>query len=308
LVNIPIAAGKLKKVIRQGEIDLVQSNVGVIPSPALAARWAKVPHVWHVRDWYGEFRAVWSWYRRYILNFSDRVLCVSQAIAAQFPPSPKVKVIHDGFDLEKFAAEPETSRAAFLNNYNVDPNSPVVLCVGRIKWKRKGQEFLVRAGALLRDAGKFFTLIIVGDTSAGNEDHLVRLRALVSELNLNDRVVFTGELSDPRPAYAACDVFVLPSAQPEPFGGVVIEAMCMAKAVVATAIGGSLDQVLDGETGYLVPPADPHALAEKLQWLLDDSALRLRMGKAGFERARNLFTTATMVEKIETIYRELLGQ
>jgi glycosyltransferase involved in cell wall biosynthesis len=69
-------------------------------------------------------------------------------------------------------------------------------------------------------------------------------------------VVLTGELADPKPAYAAMDVFVLPSAQPEPFGGVVLEAMAMRRPVVATAIGGSVDQVVDGETGFLVPPGD----------------------------------------------------
>ena len=77
------------------------------------------------------------------------------------------------------------------------------------------------------------------------------------------------------------DLFVLPSAQPEPFGGVVMEAMGMGLPVIATQIGGSLEQVADGVTGYLVPPSDPLALADRLEPLLRNADLRAAMGNAG---------------------------
>jgi glycosyltransferase involved in cell wall biosynthesis len=135
-----------------------------------------------------------------------------------------------------------------------------------------------------------------------------RLKKLVEQLGLQDRVILTGELGDARPAYAACDVVVLPSGQPEPFGGVVIEAMCMAKPVIATAVGGSPDQVIDGETGFLVPPADAQALASKILFLYNNPATREEMGQHGFERARNHFGIRQMVDKVESIYSELLAE
>ncbi len=87
-----------------------------------------------------------------------------------------------------------------------------------------------------------------------------------------------------------------------------MEAMAMAKPVVATAVGGSLDQVVDGETGYLVPPADPSALAERILTLLQVPDLRRRMGEAGRERIRTHFDFACMVEQLAKIYGEVLAR
>jgi len=132
------------------------------------------------------------------------------------------------------------------------------------------------------------------------------LRGLIQELKLESSVVLTGELEDTRLAYAAMDVFVLPSAQPEPFGGVVMEAMSMGVPVIATAIGGSLDQVADGVTGFLIPPSDPQALAEKIELLIRDPALRSRMAQAGPERIGQTFSLEGMVQRLERLYREIL--
>jgi glycosyltransferase involved in cell wall biosynthesis len=305
LLNISYAAWQLRRIVRRCDVDLVHTNVGTVLSSALGARLAGVPHVWHIRDWYGEFPALWTWHRKYILGCSEKIVCVSHAIADQFRQSQKVVVVHDGFSLQEFEIDAACANR-FRQEYNIDPQTFVVGCIGRIKFARKGQEFLVRAAAILREHMVDLVLLIVGSPSPGSEDHLPRLRALVDELKLKEHVVFTGELVDTRPACAACDVVVLPSAQPEPFGGVVIEAMCMGKPVVATAIGGSLDQVVQGETGFLVPPADPKALADKILILIKNAALRKRMGGAGINRARTHFDTHQMVSKLEAIYSEVL--
>jgi glycosyltransferase involved in cell wall biosynthesis len=299
---------QLSFIIRKHRIDLVHTNVGVIPSAPLGAWLARVPHVWHIRDWYGEFRGLWKWYRRFILTFSDAVVCVSHAVANQFPKNPKVIVVPDGFPLEEFAVDQAHLRAEFRKKFEIDPNRFVAGCVGRIKFVRKGQEFLVRAAAMLRQQNVDMTVLIVGAPSPGSEDHLPRLRSLVEQVGMSDRVVFTGEIADARPAYAALDVFVLTSAQPEPFGGVVMEAMSMSKPVIATALGGSLDQVVESETGFLIPPADPDALAEKILILLKDQALRMRMGAAARKRIETHFTLSQMIKKIEALYLELAGR
>ena len=309
LLSIPIGAWQLRSIIRKHRIDIVHTNVGVIPSAPLGAWLARVPHVWHIRDWYGEFRGLWKWYRRFILVFSDAVVCVSHAVANQFPKNPKVIVVHDGFPLEEFAVDQARLRAEFRKKFEIDPDRFVAGCIGRIKFVRKGQEFLVRAVAILRAQNIDLTALIVGAPSSGNEDHLQRLRALaIEQLGVSDRVVFTGEIADARPAFAALDVFVLTSAQPEPFGGVVMEAMGMSKPVIATALGGSLDQVVEGETGFLIPPADPDALAEKILILLKDQTLRTRMGAAARKRIETHFRLSQMINKIESIYLELPGR
>lgn len=302
---IPFAAWRVRSLIRRHRIDLVHTNVGTILSSALGARLARVPHVWHIRDWYGEFGAIWKYYRRYILACSDAVLCVSNAIAGQFPAEPKVTVVHDGFPMEEFEVDHAKLRSEFRQKYQIDQEHFVAGCVGRIKFVRKGQEFLVRAAAILRQQGVDVTVLLVGSPSPGSEDHLPRLHSLIEQIGMSDRVVFTGEIADARPAYAALDVFVLPSAQAEPFGGVVMEAMGMSKPVIATALGGSLDQVVEGETGFLVPPANADAIAAKIRTLLDDPKLRIRMGLAGKNRIQAHFSLQQTTERIEEIYSGL---
>ncbi|MBM4223697.1 MAG: glycosyltransferase family 4 protein, partial [Gammaproteobacteria bacterium] len=187
-------------------------------------------------------------------------------------------------------------------------SGPVIGCVGRIKFVRKGQEVLVQAAARLKQRGLAAKLLLVGAPAPGNEEHGERLRKLINELGLASDVVLTGELADPRPAYAAMDVFVLPSAQAEPFGLVVLEAMAMGCPVVATAIGGPLSIVAEGETGFLVPPGDASALADKLEVLLRNVALRERMAAVGRSRLESKFSFANTVNELEALYREVLKE
>lgn len=358
LLGFPFSVVRLWQVIRRHHIELVHTNTGVMPSTALAACLAHVPHVWHVRDSFQEFRSLWNIYRRYITGLSQRVICVSHPIANQFPGASNVTVIHNGVPLDEFPENPAELRAKFREEFALG-NAVVVGCVGRIKFVRKGQEVLVQAIAKLKQRGFSAKGLIVGSTSVGNEEHLTRLTKLITDLGLkfastetdsamrsqtnsstsarqtqdsrpvgvlnreprqrespitsaatlsSADVIFTGELADPKPAYAAMDVFVLPSAQPEPFGGVVLEAMAMSRPVIATAIGGSLDQVVDGKTGFLVPPGDADALAAKLEVLLRDYSLREQMGLAARRRLEECFSIDQMVEKLLAVYREALHQ
>jgi glycosyltransferase involved in cell wall biosynthesis len=114
-------------------------------------------------------------------------------------------------------------------------------------------------------------------------------------------------LPDARPAYAAMDLFTLTSAQPEPFGGVVMEAMSMGLPVIATNIGGSLDQVAEGVTGMLVPPADFTALAGAIEKFMDDPELRRRMGDAGMKRIQECFSLSKMTTEMEDLFEEVIA-
>jgi glycosyltransferase involved in cell wall biosynthesis len=307
LLTLPIAILRLALLIRREKVALVHSNVSVLVSTAPAAWLAGVPHVYHIREAMQEFRTLWRFYERWMTAFSVRILAVSEAMAAQFSDRTKVRVLHNGFDLAEFPLPEPAMRQSFREKHGLG-DRPVVGCVGRIKLQRKGQEVLLEAASLLKQRGVRARYLVVGAPYQGNESHLARLREIVRQTGLDGDVVFTGELSDPRPAYAAMDISVLPSAQPEPFGGVVMEAMCMGLPVIATAIGGSVEQVADGETGFLVAPADPAALAEKLEILLRDAALRERFGRAGLQRIVERFTLEGMIKKLEGIYGECLGR
>lgn len=302
LLRIPFSILRLSLIFRREKIDLVHTNTGVILSSGPAAWLLGLPHVWHIRDWFQEFRSFWKWYERYMVCFSQRIIAVSEAVADQFSNRKKVCVINNGFDPEEFLLEDPQLRPQFRQSWKIPPNAVVVGCVGRIKLVRKGQEVLLQAASILKQRGVFAQYLVVGAPFPGNESHLDALEKIVHDSGLTDSVIFTGEIADPRPAYAAMDLFVLPSAQPEPFGGVVMEAMGMGLPVIATQIGGSLEQVADGVTGYLVPPSDPLALADRLEPLLRNPDLRAAMGTAGRLRLAERFTVDGMVAKIVAVY------
>jgi glycosyltransferase involved in cell wall biosynthesis len=304
----PKSTFRLLRLIRLERIELVHTNTGVIISPGMAAMLARVPHVWHIRESFDEFpRWLWWVYSRYIQAVSAKVICVSNAIANQFSRSWNVTAIYNGFRADGFHMNEGQARGGFREGFGLARNDFVAACIGRIKFGRKGQEYLVQAVAALRRKSVEVKLLIVGAPSPGSEDHLDQLQTLIAKLDLTNNVILTGEIDDARSAYAACDVLVLPSGQAEPFGGVVVEAMFMKKPVIATNVGGSAEQVIDGETGFLVPPRDAEALAARLLLLHDNPVLRRAMGEAGRRRAEDQFTLEQMMTKLKVIYLELLA-
>jgi glycosyltransferase involved in cell wall biosynthesis len=305
--RFPGSVLSLARLLRRERVELVHTNTGVIASSALAARLCGRPHVWHIRDWFQEFGRVWPLYSAYISWSSFRVLAVSEAVAAQFADRSRVQVLHNGFSLGDFAhVDRAAARRDFRERHGLD--GFVVGCVGRIKIGRKGQDVLLRAVARLAGEGRRVTCAIIGAPAPGSEDHLPRLRGLAAELGVADRVSWAGEEPDARLVYPALDVLALPSAQPEPFAGVVMEAMAMGLPVVATRVGGSLDQVDEGRTGLLVAPGDADELAAALARLMDDPDLRARMGAAGPRRIAERFSMASMMAALHEVYEHALAR
>jgi glycosyltransferase involved in cell wall biosynthesis len=305
LLELPFSVFFLWKLMRRRHIDLVHTNTGVMISPALAAKLAGVPHVWHIRDWFQEFKAIWKPYSRYILWSSSSIIAISQAVAGQFSDRSNITVVYDGCAMDDFQANDAEAGLEFRRRFALG-SAFVAGCVGRIKLRRKGQEVLVRAAAILKARGLCPKILIVGAAFPGNEDHLETLKTLIHESGLQDEVVLTGELSDVRPAYAAMNVLVLASAQPEPLGDVMMEAMAMGLPVIATNIGGPPEVVVEGVTGFLIPPADAEALADKIELLMKDPDHRRRLGQAGPSRVMERFSIREMTNKIEGIYAKCL--
>lgn len=174
---------------------------------------------------------------------------------------------------------------------------PLVLSVGRMVYY-KGFEYLVRSMTSI-DAD----LLLVGEGPLRSE-----LEGLSRDLHVADRVHFLGEVPDVEPYYEACDVFVLASvARSEAFGMVQLEAMLREKPVVNTRLGTGVNFVSpDGVTGVTVRPADPDALAEAINRLLNDQDLRRRMGGAARTRVISEFSDVRMATKMLELYRSVL--
>jgi glycosyltransferase involved in cell wall biosynthesis len=132
------------------------------------------------------------------------------------------------------------------------------------------------------------------------------LQNLAAELNVTKNWIVTGDVEDNLGAIAALDILVHPTGQPEPFSGAVVEAMALGKPVVATNLGGTVEQVENNVTGYLVPADNPQALADAIQILLDDKARRLRMGERGRERYLERFSWELIFGNLQKEYAMLL--
>jgi len=185
-------------------------------------------------------------------------------------------------------------------NRSADPKSrKAIIGTGCRLVPIKGVSNLVRAFSLLHSEFPQARLEIAGEGPEGN-----RIAELVAALELHDCVTLLGWTSDFASVLANWDVFVLPSLE-EGFGIAAVEAMAAGLPVVASAVGGLLEVVEDGKTGWLVPAGDPMQLAERLRMLLLDPEKRERMGIQGHARARACFSEQRMVAEITEIYDQL---
>jgi|SRR6516162_7102669 glycosyltransferase involved in cell wall biosynthesis len=235
--------------------------------------------------------------RRVMLNrwasyLSSRVVAVSEDSAdvarkIERVPDGKLTVIRNGINLEGFPPHHRQSAGKRVIN------------VARLNFI-KDQATLLRAARLVADADPEFRLDIIGDGPARGE-----LLALREDLSLGDRVCFLGERMDVAGCLAACDLFVL-SSETEGLSLTLLEAMAAGLPIVATAVGGNREVVVEGETGLLVPAKSPQALAHAIRCLLCDPARLLRMGRAARAQVEKEFDMRQVVVKYETLYRELL--
>lgn len=309
-LSFPVSVLWLVALILRLRIDLIHTNTIVMPSPALAAFLTSRNHIWHVRELLGEFGWLFNPYQYYIHLLSSAIVAISCCTRDQFSPRlrEKVHVIYDGLDETSAMADPVHIRE-FRELFT--SKAMLVGVVGRIKWHRKGQEVLVRAADLLRNHHPHAHYVVVGSASPGNEQHEVRLRDLISASGLDDSVTLTGDTLDPASVFAALDIVVVPSIQPEPFGCVVIEAMAAGTPVIGSRCGGIAEQIVDGESGILFCPGDAEDLAEALHLMLTDPELRGRAAVEGRRRVRNKFplesTYRTMAALFDDVARPQVG-
>ena len=260
----------------------------------VAGRLAGRPAIWHVRIAESD-----GLVDRALCALATEVIATSRAVARRVAWAPeKIRLVPNGIDLARFTPRPPSGalRAAL----GVPPSAPVALSIGR-HVAEKGYRHLLDAAARIERTKPGVHWILVGDGELRSE-----LLAQSRRLGLESRVHFTGWRDDIPDLLALCDVFVLPS-ESEGFGRVLVEAMAMTRAVVATAVGGVPEIVRDGETGLLVEPAAPAPLADAVRVLLDDPGRAARLGAAGRARTESTFTLRAHVDAVERVYAGLLG-
>lgn len=301
----PGAVWWLRGVIRRERIALVHTNTIHNLYGGPAAWLAGVPHVWHVRE------IVWQkgWLRRLELwmtrTMSARIVATSEAVAAMYGPRDarprSLVIISNGVETERF--HPGTNEA-IRRDLGADRHTTLIGLVCRLDvWK--GVETFLDAAALVaadRPAARF---AVIGGAIVGLEAYGAALRQRASAVSLGDRLIWTSWTYGPSTmpdVHRALDIVVLASSEAEPFGLVVVEAMATGRPVVATAHGGPLELVVNGETGVLVPPLNPPAMADALRRLIDDPAWAAELGTAGRVRAVERFSAQAYVQRVHELY------
>ena len=207
--------------------------------------------------------------------------------------------IYNGINLDQFVPLPkEDIRLSMGFSY-----SDILMgSVGHVRpWR--GYEFLIDAAEMVVKLYPKARFIIVGNTV--DENYYQRLVSKVNKKKLQNNILFLGFRTNIREILSALDLFVLPSIS-EGFSLVTVEAMAAGKPVVGTNSGGPAEIVDDGVTGYMVPPADSGALAEKILVLLKDYCLAESMGKAGHLRAEERFSLERMIDNYHALYEKSL--
>ncbi len=298
----------LKRLIKEREFDIVHTNTGAVWGGSLAARWAGVPHVWHVREIVESPEALSHFMAWQVGTFSDRIVAISTAVARHLTDlnprgANKISVIPNAVDTERFS--PSVDGSALRLEWGIPPDEMLVGVAGRVHpWK--GQDVLIEAMPLVLKRIRGVRFVIVGDVTPDRTALRESLMLRAEELGVADRLVWAGYRSDVPQVMAALDVLVVPSTSPEPFGRTILEAMASGTPVIATAHGGPLDIIEEGKTGLLVPPGDPAALAVAIIQMAEEPEWRKRMGDAGRSEVLEKYTLDRYVDRVLEVYEEVL--
>jgi glycosyltransferase involved in cell wall biosynthesis len=302
---------RLEALIRDRGIDLVHARSRAPAWSAHAAcRRQGIPFVTTVHAPYNQHSAAKRLYNS-IMGRGDRVIAISDYVARYIVDSygtdpARIRTIPRGVDLRQFAiAAVSAERMIKLARaWRVPDDRPVVLMPGRLsRWK--GQTVVI--DALARLGRQDLCCLIVG-SDQGRSGYRQELLDRIAAKGLNAVVQLVDHCDDMPAAYMLSDVVVHASTDPEGFGRVVVEAMALGRPVIATNIGAPPEVVAEGETGWLVPPGDPDALAAVI-----DHALSLTPEERGWMAERAIATVAAhytkeaMTGSTLAVYRELLG-
>ncbi|MCC6850554.1 MAG: glycosyltransferase [Deltaproteobacteria bacterium] len=238
-------------------------------------------------------RGVQRWLADVVVLAADRIVVNAALLRPRGRAGERTDVIPSGVDTGRF--RPDADRAGAKARLGLDPTTPVIGTVGRLE-PRKGTATLIAAVAALRDTGRAFSAVVVGDGPLRRE-----LEADVAARALGSRIRLLGDRTDVRGVLAALDAFVLPS-RTEGMSNALLEAMAMGLPAIATAVGGNPEVIADGRSGLLVPAEDPGAMAAAVGRVLDDGALAVRLGAAARRAVEERYGARSMVRRLEAVY------
>jgi glycosyltransferase involved in cell wall biosynthesis len=303
-INLPERVFYLIRFIKKNNIDLVYTNSITCLDGAIAAKFCRIPHIWHIHEILTNNSSIVSYMPQSIISFiinmlSKIIIVPSEAAKKQFKQSKninrKIKVINNGVDVYKFIRGTGNEELPLAKGLDLENKYKVAL-IGTIQ-EIKGHFDLVEASVIV---DKFYKNIIYLIAGGGNKKMLEKLKKRISEAGMSDKFIFLGFIERIDILIEKIDLLVCPS-WVEAFSLTLLEAAAAGKPLIATRCGGPEEIILDGETGFLVKIKSPGSLANAIIKVISNPKLAQSMGKSGQNRVSELFTLERYVSDIEKI-------
>ena len=300
-----INSRKIRKIIKNHNISIVHtiSNKRSAAFGILAARLAKVPVIWTIRnfDWLGIID-------RLMIVYADKLITVSEAINNLFNKKPSQKnkfvKIYNAVDISNFHLELNKKRP-LLNRWDFKKADVVVAMVGRLSPEKNHQYFIEAASKLLKQESNLKFIIIGEKKFYGDENYYHSLINQCHRMRVENEIKFINFENDIPAIMATIDLLVLVS-EHEPFGRVLIEAMAMEKPVIASDIGGPKEIVAHNKTGLLIEPKNAAKLADAILYIYRNPKIARKMGREGRKRVMKYFLVDRYIHEHERVYREII--
>ena len=302
---------KLEKIIKENGINIVHARSR---APAWSAYWAaKRAGVKYMTTFHGTYglgpKGIKKVYNK-VMTFGQLIIAISTHIKNHMLQNydvaeSKMRLIHRCVDVEKFSPKAVTQERIIrtIKENNLPEDRPIISLIGRItRWK--GQHILVEAMSMLKNKDAY--ALIVG-SDQGRVKYTEELKETAKKLGVENRIKFIGESFDIPALLMVSDVVLSTAIEPEAFGRAAIEGQAMGKIVLASNIGGSLENLVDGVSGRLFKSNDAKSLAEAMDWALSLSEEeKKKFSEAAIKNVHDNFTKQIMCDKTIAVYNELL--
>lgn len=293
---------------KQYNFDIVYSNTLAVLLGIIFASKRKIKHIWHVHE---IIKSPWIFKIVFqkMLALKSNTINVYNSLATEkfWNSNDTIKIKSSAIQNGQELKETNLNEAQKILNrkilFNAE-NEIVIALIGRIsRWK--GQLILLEAFKILVQKHNNIKLAFIGSTPPNQEEFLDNLMLEIKQSNLEDKVIIIPFQEQIAAVWYSIDIAVVPSTEPEPFGLVALEAMLAKKPVVASNHGGLSEIVVNNETGFLVEPSNPTALAIALEQLISNPEMRNDFGKSGFERAKKVFSVEQYVNSLERLFDKM---
>ena len=310
LRSVP-AAVKLSKIIREENIDLVHTNNSITPVGALAAYAAKVPHVWHIREPFGDQRqyqpilgdSIAFWLMK---RLSKVIICNSEFTAKSFRDRRISHVIiQNGINLDYYP-DSENRGKLLRASFGIKDDELVIGMVGNLTTEWKRHDYFLEIAAFLRREFEDINFIVFGSSSDLNQTEYTRkLAEQAVQMGIKDRLIWVDFIDDTGAMMNCLDILVHP-ALAEGSGRVIMEAMAVGRPLVAMRSGGVQELIQDGKTGFLIQPGNMEDFAKQVKVLLEDEGLRKEIGENARGYAQLHFSDQASMDAIVKVYEEII--